>query len=181
MKGIVFTEFLDMVEKEFGYEVVDHILSESTLESNGVYTSIGTYPHSEIVQLLMNLSEKVSTDPTLLLKAFGKYLFDTFLAGYPQFFSAADNAFDFLHSIDKHIHVEVLKLYPDATLPKFISEEIDDGTMIMTYSSERKMAALAEGLIEKSIAHYNEECNITTENLVSDGSEVRFTIVRTKQ
>ena len=178
MKGIVFTEFLEMVEQKFGYEVVDHILSESKLVSNGVYTSIGTYPHSEIVQLLMNLSDKVELDPTLLLKEFGKYLFDTFLQGYPQFFSAVDNAFDFLHSIDNHIHVEVLKLYPDATLPKFHSEETEEGTMVMTYSSERKMAALAEGLIEKSIAHYKEECSIETENLKEDGSEVRFTITR---
>jgi len=137
MKGIVFTEFLEMVEAKFGYEVVDHIIEESKLESNGIYTSIGTYPHSEIVQLLMNLSDKVDLDPGLLLREFGKYLFDTFLASYPQFFTAVDNAFDFLHSIDKHIHVEVLKLYPDATLPKFISEEKDDGTMIMTYKSER--------------------------------------------
>lgn len=178
MKGIVFTEFLDMVESQFGYEVVDHILTESKLESNGIYTAVGTYPHSEIVQLLMNLSDKVGVDPALLLKAFGKYLFDTFLKGYPQFFSAVDNAFDFLHSIDKHIHVEVLKLYPDATLPKFESHQVDDQTMVMTYSSERKMAALAEGLIEKSIVHYNEECEINVENIVADGSKVKFTIER---
>lgn len=178
MKGIVFTEFLEMVEDKFGYEIVDHILSESQLASDGVYTSIGTYPHSEIVQLLMNLSNKVELDPALLLKEFGKYIFDTFLEGYPQFFNAVDNAFDFLHSIDNHIHVEVLKLYADATLPKFNSVETEEGTMVMTYSSERKMAALAEGLIERSIAHYNEECTITTEQLKADGSEVRFTIVR---
>ncbi len=178
MKGIVFTEFLEMVEAKFGYEVVDHIIEESKLESNGIYTSIGTYPHSEIVQLLMNLSDKVDLDPGLLLREFGKYLFDTFLASYPQFFTAVDNAFDFLHSIDKHIHVEVLKLYPDATLPKFISEEKDDGTMIMTYKSERKMAALAEGLIEKSISHYKEDCAIKSENIKEDGSEVQFTITR---
>jgi len=40
-------------------------------------------------------------------------------------------------------------LYPDATLPKFESEETEDGIMFMTYKSKRKMAALAEGLIEK--------------------------------
>lgn len=178
MKGIVFTEFLEMVEDRFGYEVVDHILSESKLSTEGVYTAVGTYPHSEIVQLLMNLSDKVEVAPTVLLKAFGIYLFDTFLKGYPQFFTAVDNAFDFLHSIDNHIHVEVLKLYPDATLPKFISEEVGEGKMVMTYKSERKMAALAEGLIERATAHYGEQCTMTTENVVADGSEVKFTITR---
>ena len=54
MKGIVFTEFLDMVEERFGYEVVDQIISESKLSTDGIYTSVGTYPHSEIVKLLMN-------------------------------------------------------------------------------------------------------------------------------
>ncbi len=178
MKGIVFTEFLDMVEKKFGYEVVDQIIEDSDLESKGIYTAVGTYPHSEVVNLLMNLSDRVKLDPTLLLKEFGKYLFDTFLASYPQFFNSVDNAFAFLHSIDRHIHVEVLKLYPDATLPKFESEETEDGTMIMTYKSPRKMAALAEGLIEKSIQYYKEECTIQSENQVEDGSEVKFTIKR---
>lgn len=176
MKGIVFTEFLDMVEKEFGYETVDYIIEESNLSSNGIYTAIGTYPHSEIVTLLMNLSDKVDVDPGNLLKAFGKYLFDTFLKSYPQFFNVVDNAFDFLHSIDNHIHVEVLKLYPDATLPKFNSYRDQQGDMVMVYQSERKMAALAEGLIEKSIAHYGEECNISIRNLREDGSEVEFRI-----
>lgn len=178
MKGIVFTEFLDMVEQKFGYEIVDQIITESNLESNGIYTSIGTYPHSEVVTLLMNLSSKVEIDPAVLLKEFGKYLFDTFLASYPQFFSTVDNAFAFLHSIDKHIHVEVLKLYPDATLPKFHSKETEDGTMVMIYKSKRKMAALAEGLIEKSIMHYDEQCSIDTQSLKKDGSEVQFTIKR---
>jgi len=176
MKGIVFTEFLDMVEHKFGYEVVDQIIQDSDLESKGIYTSVGTYPHSEVVSLLMNLSDKVKIDPTVLLKEFGIYLFDTFLSSYPQFFTSVNNAFAFLHSIDNHIHVEVLKLYPDATLPKFISHETEDGSMIMTYKSERKMAALAEGLIERSIAHYGEDCSIDAESIKEDGSEVRFTI-----
>lgn len=178
MKGIVFTEFLDMVEAKFGYEVVDQIISESNLESDGIYTSIGTYPHSEVVSLLMNLSSEVKIDPAILLKEFGKYLFDAFLSSYPQFFTAVDNSFAFLHSIDNHIHVEVLKLYPDATLPSFQSEEIEDGTMIMTYKSERKMAGLAEGLIERSILHYDEKCSIESEKMNEDGSEVKFTIKR---
>ncbi len=178
MKGIVFTEFLDMVEAKFGYEVVDQIISESNLESDGIYTSIGTYPHSEVVSLLMNLSSEVKIDPAILLKEFGKYLFDAFLSSYPQFFTAVDNSFAFLHSIDNHIHVEVLKLYPDATLPSFQSEEIEDGTMIMTYKSERKMAGLAEGLIERSILHYDEKCSIQSEKMNEEGSEVKFTIKR---
>ncbi len=176
MKGIVFTEFLDMVEEKFGYEMVDHIVTESKLESNGIYTAIGTYHHAEIVQLLTNLSERTEIDPGVLLRAFGEYLFDTFLRAYPQFFAAETNALSFLESIDRHIHVEVQKLYPEATLPKFETQQNDNGELIMIYKSERKMGALAEGLIEKSILHYKTPYDVKKELLAEDGSEVRFTI-----
>jgi len=176
MKGIVFTEFLDMVEKEFGYEIVDHIIEQSKLESGGIYTSIGTYHHSEIVQLLSNLSIRTQINADKLLKAFGEYLFDTFLKTYPMFFDTHNDAFGFLESIDSHIHVEVLKLYPDATLPKFETTVSSDGSMIMVYKSERKMASLAEGLIEKSITYYNHPHSIDKVILTEDGSEVEFTI-----
>jgi len=85
MKGIVFTEFLEMVEKEFGYEMVDQIIQENNLKSGGVYTAIGTYDHAEIVALLTSLSSATEVEAAALLKAFGRYLFDTFLKNYPAF------------------------------------------------------------------------------------------------
>ena len=176
MKGIVFTEFLEMVEAKWGYDMVDDIIEASSLDSKGIYTSIGTYHHSEIIQLLTNLSSKTKIDPAILLKAFGEYLFDTFLKTYPMFFNSEKDAFGFLKSIDTHIHVEVLKLYPDATLPKFETVEDPDGTLIMTYKSERKMAALAEGLIEKAIEHYGHPHSLDKKLVIEDGSQVEFII-----
>jgi len=178
MKGIVFTEFLDMVEDKFGYNVVDEILNETDLPSGGTYTAVGTYSHSEIVGLLMNLSEKVSIGPEFLLKEFGKHLFDTFLSSYPQFFEAHNEPLSFLESIDNHIHVEVRKLYPDADLPKFTTENDEDGNFNMIYNSERKMGGLAEGLIEKSLAHYNSDYKLSKENITDDGSQVKFIIAK---
>jgi acyl carrier protein len=58
MKGIVFTEFLDLVEDKFGLEMVDTILSNSDLPSNGVYTAVGTYSFAEMVSLLTNLNKE---------------------------------------------------------------------------------------------------------------------------
>ena len=41
MKGIIFTEFLDLVEEKFGLAMVDKIIKQSQLESKGIYKSIG--------------------------------------------------------------------------------------------------------------------------------------------
>lgn len=175
MKGIVFTEFFEMVEQTFGYDMVDRLIETTELESGGVYTSIGTYDHSEIVNLVVNLSKQTNTDIEVLLHAFGRYLFDTFLKSYPVFFENASNTFEFLSSIDNYIHVEVKKLYPDATLPGFATE-VTNGKMIMIYTSERSMSSLAKGLIEKTLEYYGEEKSISKELLKEDGSIVKFII-----
>ena len=178
MKGIVFTEFLEMVDETFGIEMSDNLINECNLPSGGAYTAIGTYDHSEIVALVVKLSEKTQTEIPVLLKSFGKYLFGTFKKSYPAFLEAASNAFDFLESIEKYIHVEVRKLYPDAELPTFNTLRPNDKTLEMMYHSERKMSPFAEGLIEESFVYFQEEATIKTENVKPDGSIVKFTITK---
>lgn len=176
MKGIVFTEFLEMVESKFGYETVDHLLTENDLASGGVYTAVGTYEFSEMLQLVVGLHKKTELPIPVLLNTFGQYLFGTFYKAYPQFFNNCTNAFDFLESIEKYIHVEVRKLYPDAELPKFKTKRIKDNQLEMIYQSERRMGDFAEGLIQKTLEHYQLKANIEKENITPDGSEVRFLI-----
>lgn len=178
MKGIVFTEFLEMVEQTYSYEMVDNLLTQNELPSGGIYTSIGTYAHQEMVTLVTDLSKKTQTPVPDLLNAFGQYLFGTFEKGYPSFFESAPNAFDFLESIEQHIHVEVKKLYPDAQLPRFTTRRINDVTMEMIYHSDRSMADFALGLIQKTLEHYNEKATVLKENILENGSEVRFLITK---
>lgn len=178
MKGIVFTEFLEMVDNAYGYEMSDTLITECELPSGGAYTAIGTYDHAEIVHLVQKLSEKTDTSIPDLLKIFGKYLFGTFKKSYPAFLEAASNAFDFLESIETYIHVEVRKLYPDAELPTFETHRPDDKSLVMHYKSERKMASFAEGLIEESFTYFEEKAEIKTENLNNEGSIVKFTITK---
>lgn len=176
MKGIVFTEFFEMVEDIHGYQMVDQLIMDNELPSKGIYTTIGTYDHKEMVTLVVDLSKKTKTPVPNLLNAFGQYLFGTFKKGYPMFFKASANAFDFLESIEEYIHMEVKKLYPDAQLPRFKTTRLSDTTLEMIYYSDRSMADFALGLIEKTFEHYEEKATITREDLVEDGSEVKFLI-----
>ncbi len=176
MKGLVFTEFLQMVEDKFDYNMVDKVILDSDLDSGGAYTSVGTYPHSEMVKLIVSLSKATGSSVPDLLHSFGRYLFGTFEKGYPSFFAKSNNAFDFLDSIENYIHVEVLKLYPDAQLPTFTTSIKDDKQIHLVYESERKMAMFALGLLEKALEFYKEDATIEMTNLEEDGSKVLFVI-----
>jgi hypothetical protein len=48
MKGVVFTEFLEMVEDRFSPDMADRIIEGAGLASGGVYTTVGTYDHREM-------------------------------------------------------------------------------------------------------------------------------------
>lgn len=173
MKGIVFSEFMDLVEEKFGLETVDELIESTDLPSGGSYTAVGTYPHSEIVSLVVRLSELTEIPVPQLLNAFGHHLFATFYRNYPGFFAEVKHPFDLLEQIDNHIHVEVKKLYPDAELPRFETVRNEDH-MTMIYRSERKMADLAVGLIEAASAKFETPMKIEVEMLKEDGTEVKF-------
>ena len=105
-----------MVEDRFSTEIADHIIEASDLPSGGAYTSIGTYDHTEMVQLVTQLSAATGVTVPVLVHTFGKYLFGRFVVLYPQLFEDVELTYSLLERVDSTIHVEVLKLYPDAEL-----------------------------------------------------------------
>jgi len=178
MKGIVFTEFLDMVEATFGLEVVDSIIENSNLQSEGAYTSVGTYDFNEMVQLLTSLSKTENIPVNDLLYSFGHYLFSGLLSAHPEVVSSYKNPLGLLYSIEDHIHVHVKKLYPDAELPSFKILERTDNSLIMVYSSSRGLYAMAHGLIKKTFEHFQKNVQVDFELLNEQGTEVKFAIVQ---
>jgi hypothetical protein len=174
MKGIIFTEFLAMVEEKFSLDMVDHLIDHSNLASGGAYTSVGTYSHLEMNALVANLSKETGIPMSELLKIFGMYLFKTLSTNYPVFVNTPKNVIEFLSSIETYIHAEVKKLYPDAELPKFKSELLDEKTLELTYSSERHYGDLAEGLIIGSIDFFKNGKLLRREDLPN--KSVKFTI-----
>ncbi|MCB9965969.1 MAG: heme NO-binding domain-containing protein [Rhodospirillales bacterium] len=161
---MVFTEFIDMVENSFGERVMDDIFDACTLESGGAYTTVGTYDHRELIQIVTALSNHTDLSVRDLVISFGKHLFPRFHAMMPQFFEKPRNAFEFLKTVHGTVHVEVKKLYPDASLPDFVIDEKDERTLLMTYSSHCPFADFAEGLIRGCIAFYDEDITIETED-----------------
>lgn len=169
MKGVVFTEFVDMVEDSFGLDTVDAMLAPEGLPSGGVYTATGTYGHAEIVTLLTRLTTQTGVPIPDLLRSYGEHLFQRFYQLFPNFFEKPRNSFEFLAAINGTIHVEVRKLYPDAELPEFTHEMTGDDSMLLTYRSPRGLVDLAEGLITGCCRHYDEKMSITRDDR-SDGA-----------
>lgn len=181
MKGMVFREFIDMVEEAFSPEVADAIIVASKLSTDGAYTTVGTYPFEEMVSLVTNLSKETNLPVPALLRHFGIHLFGRFAVMHPEYVNPKNGVFGLLRDLDSHIHREVHKLYSGAELPSFSHEDLGDDRLVLTYSSRRNMADFALGLIEGCIAHFRETIDIQRLDLPEDehGAHTRFTLTRT--
>lgn len=180
MLGIVFTEFQEFIEQEFTPAMYDQLLKACPdMKSQGIYTAVGQYDYTEVIDLVTALSEKTNVPVPDLVRTFGHHLFARFHTRYPNFFDHIDCSFDFLKTIEDHIHVEVKKLYPVAELPKFDCKGIDQNKMTMHYSSQRPFADLAEGLIRGCADHFKEDITIERQDHNTDHSyQSTFVIVR---
>ncbi|GEQ87025.1 guanylate cyclase [Patiriisocius marinistellae] len=178
MKGIVFTEFLELVEEKFGLEVVDKIITQSNLPSKGAYTAVGTYAFSEMLSLLNHLSNHTNISIDDLLLVYAEHFFKVIVDSYPEIIKSYKDPLEMLASIENHIHLEVLKIYPDAELPTFTIIDKTEDSLNMIYKSSRSMHYFGLGLMNKTFDHFKASATITMEKIKENGTEVKFSIIK---
>lgn len=179
MKGVVFCEFLEMVDNTISPEMTEKLIDQCDLPSGGAYTAVGTYDHDEIITLVSALSKETGLPVSDLVRSFGQHLLGRFATLYPQFFEGIDDVFDFLETVDAKIHVDVRKLYPEAELPSIQCERKSAECLELVYESGRAMGDLAQGLIESSVKHFGENVSLEREDVSSGSAQcVRFTLTR---
>lgn len=175
MKGVVFSEFLEFVEARHGADMVDDIIEASG--AGGAYTTVGTYPHAELVALATQLCQRTGQTMPEMLRRFGRHMAGVFERSFADYFARSTNLFEFLASVDDHIHVEVRKLYPDAELPTFEVAERDAQRLVLDYRSPRRMEALAVGLIEGAASHFGTTVDVATSALGDGGTRIAIRLV----
>lgn len=178
MKGLVFTTFYSYCEATYGADIVDEIIEDSDLPNKGAYTSVGTYPFQEMVQLIGALVARTGKSLKTVLEEFGRFCFSKWVDYAPDHFENR-TLFDILENIDHFHETEVRKLYPDAELPSFRVESRDSRRLVLRYHSCKPLADLAAGVIQGAALHLGEMVKVVHRNVSDDrGAHVRFEITR---
>lgn len=178
MKGILFTEFLEMVDQKFSPELTERIIDQVDVPSGCAYTTIGTYDHTELVQLVVQLSKETDTPVTDLVRAYGFHLFERFVRTYPRFFSGIKDAFTFLEGVESIVHAEVRKLYSDSRPPMITATRQGDDKLEVIYESQRCLADAAHGLILGCVDYFGEKMSVERQDIDDSGSSVRFLLTK---
>lgn len=169
MKGVVFTEFLTLVERRHGLPLLDEVLQSAAPANGGAYTSVGTYDWRELAALASALGDRLGGTAAEVLRDYGKHLFGVFAERFPEFFVGHASALDFLASVEDCIHPEVRKLHPEAELPSFTVRRTSR-TLELQYASPRALGDFALGLVEGCLAHFGAGASLS-----ADGAGGRWT------
>jgi len=166
MKGLIFTSFLSYVEENFGLEFVDQMIDSVPTKSSGIYTTVGTYNHQELIEYLIHINKIAETDIPYMVENFGYFLFGKLCIEYPKLIEQYKNSLDCIYNIDQTIHKNVKKIYSNAELPNMNAQYNDTKDVLtLTYQSNRPFMYLAKGLILGCIDHYQDDIDLTMKDL----------------
>ena len=175
MKGLLFCEFIEFLEKQIGDDGTQEIIDKAELASEVAYSRVGFYDYQELIQLLVTTAEYTQKEAGDLLQGFANHLFKVFKRDYSSFFDGVSSAAEMLKTIDDHIHVEVKKLYPDAELPQFRYEE-QGQDLHLYYSSPRPLAGVAHALINACLHYFKDEQFLEHHEISDDQKNAHFVI-----
>ena len=176
MKGFIFTNFIEFIETTHGLELVDEMITNCNLPSEGIYCSFSNYEFDELVSLLTYVSKKTEVNPEILLENFGVFVFPYLIGKHSYIIENYDNAIDLIGGIENHIHIEVKKLYNDADLPTFRVVEKTTKKLIVIYNSSKGLTYFAIGLIKETLNHFNVKGSVTIDPSFDATMGVKFMI-----
>jgi hypothetical protein len=158
MKGIIFNLLEEVVTQKYGANTWDQLLE--TAKVDGAFTSLGSYPDEQLVALVDAAAKALNLPANQIIRWFGGQAIPLLVKKYPVFFAKHTSTRPFLLTLNAIIHPEVRKLYPGAHTPDFELDASSPDVLVMGYRSQRKLCALAEGLIEGASNHYRETVTI---------------------
>ncbi len=182
MIGSIFVEFLGHVEEKYGFDTVDQIIEQldDKLSTGGAYTTVGNYPHDEMLAMAVALCTLGNKSVTEIVHDFAEHLMQVFHDQHGRYFNSDNDVFDFLLSVGDVIHADVRKLYLDARPPTVSGKLNSDGSLELSYESHRPLAELALALTASSGKYFNQSLSVDVIGRSEDDKRITMR-VRKKQ
>lgn len=149
---------------EHGEDAWDAILLGAGLD--GSWTSLGSYPDEHLERVVTGDAALLGT----VLRTVGEGAIALLAERYRHFFTPHTDTRAFVMKLNDMIHPEVRKLYPGATPPVFGFEPAPEAEVLMSYTSPRRLCALAEGFVYGAAKHYGQPVVIFQPTCMLDGA-----------
>ena len=169
MKGIIFNLAEEVVVRDHGDDVWDAVLEDAGL--SGSYTSLGSYPDADFMAIVCSAARLLGVDEAFVLRHVAEGAIPLLAQRYPHFFTPHHDALAFVLTLNDIVHPEVRKLYAGADVPNFAYDVHSAHALTFSYTSHRRLCALAEGFIAGAATHYGQRVVIEQPACMLRGDE----------
>jgi hypothetical protein len=166
--GVIFAELEKFVGATAGPDAWPKLLAAAGLSGN-TYLPIRAYPDQELAALVTAASAATGAPPAQLLEEFGAFIAPSLLNMYQAFINPEWRVLDIIEHTEATIHKTVRLRQPDARPPELKVARISDNEALITYTSPRRMCAVAKGIAKGIAQHYREQLVISERSCMLQG------------
>lgn len=154
MHGLVLNSFIAFLRET--YDGVDGLVPPDT-----EFFPSEAYADEDFTRLVEQAAVALGMSRHDLERAFGRFAgHHTFARLYPRFYAASGGTRTFLLNVEQRIHDLVRATVPNAAPPKLHVAPLGGEDVVVTYTSERRLCQMAEGLVEGVADYYGESVRI---------------------
>jgi hypothetical protein len=175
--GMVLTELRSYVVTKLGEDTWRSLLDAAGLGAK-TYLVGQTYPDEEVVALVSTASRMTGTPVPVLLKDFGAFMVPTLVKIFGAYIKPQWKTLDVVEHTEESIHKAVRLRNPGSAPPRLRARRSGPQEVVVHYSSERRMCALAEGIVAGIASIYNERVVIEQTTCMNRGDSECTIVIR---
>ena len=170
MHGIIHLELKKFVLATHGSSVWNSLVESAGLVGKR-YPAKRAYEDGDLLALVNSASEVLNTPVDNILESFGEFIAPDLMSLYSGHVNPAWKTLDFLENAEGVIHHAVRANEPESTPPRLVARRQSATQVIIEYRSDRKMCALARGIVRGVADKYGEHVDINEPCCMHKGSE----------
>ncbi|MBA2544969.1 MAG: heme NO-binding domain-containing protein [Deltaproteobacteria bacterium] len=159
MHGIIFRELKKYVVDKHGKTTWTRLLVDAGIDGK-VFLPIQTYVDAEMLALVAGAAKESGVTANELLEYFGAFIVADLLQTYRSAIVPDWKTLELLEHTEAMIHRVVRQRDPTAQPPALDVQRTGPSTLTISYSSARKLCALARGIIRGVAEHYAQRVQI---------------------
>jgi predicted hydrocarbon binding protein len=177
MHGVIFSALKKFCGARLGASAWEKVLQHSNMAGR-LFLTADSYPDGDALALIDAICRVTHADRSVVLEDFGDFLAPELMTMYAALIRSEWRTFDLLLNTENTIHRIVRMRDKGARPPQLRCEANDEHQLTIYYTSERRLCALAIGLIRGVGRHYGEPVSIVERTCMLRGAPACEFVVR---
>ena len=155
MHGLIFASLRDYSIRRLGDETAERLWARTS------YATDLAYGDGEFRDCLDTVGQALGLPNDELQRDFGDFAARTTFADlFPDYFAGSGDTLTFLLGVEAKIHELVRATIPGAHPPNLHVRPLGRDGVLVSYTSQRQLCYLLEGLVRGTAAHYGERVEL---------------------